>query len=95
MLTYGKFIIKIYPQIPLPPPLINGVLKCYFFNTIPAQTCIWDTSTSASYTLLTINTPLTMAYQYSEIPITITTEGAVNTSKIGITIADIVTRYRF
>jgi hypothetical protein len=36
-----------------------------------------------------------MAYQYSEIPITITTEGAVSTSKIGITIADIVTRYRF
>lgn len=56
---------------------------------------MWDTTTSTSYTLLTINTPLTMAYQYSEIPITVTTEGAVNTSKIGITIADIVTRYRF
>jgi hypothetical protein len=95
VLTYGKFIVKIYPQIPLPPPLINGVLKCYFFNTIPAQTCIWDTTTSVSYTQITINTPLTMAYQYSEIPITITTEGAVNSSKIGITIADIVTRYRF
>lgn len=95
MLTYGKFVIYIYPQIPLPPSLVNGVLKCYFFNVIPAQTCVWDTSTSASYTLLTINTPLTNAYQYSEIPITITTEGAVSSSKVGITIADIVTRYRF
>jgi hypothetical protein len=65
VLTYGKFVIKIYPQIPLPPPLVNGVLKCYFFNTIPAQTCVWDTTTSTSYTMLTINTPLTMAYQYS------------------------------
>jgi hypothetical protein len=65
VLTYGKFIVYIYPQIPLPPPLINGVLKCYFFNTIPAQTCIWDTTTSATYTKLTINTPLTSAYQYS------------------------------
>lgn len=95
VLTYGKFVIYIYPQIPLPPPLVNGVLKCYFFNVIPAQTCVWDTTTSASYTLLTINTPLTSAYQYSEIPITVTTEGAVSSSKIGITIADIVTRYRF
>lgn len=65
VLTFGKFVVKIFPQIPLPPPLVNGVLKCYFFNTIPAQTCIWDTATSPLYTLLTINTPLTMAYQYS------------------------------
>lgn len=65
VLTYGKFQLKIFPQIPLPPPLINGVLKCYFFNTIPAQTCTWDTSTSASYTLVTINTPLIQDFQYS------------------------------
>ena len=44
VLTSGKFLLKIYPQIPLPPPLVNGVLKCYFFNTIPAQSCIWDTT---------------------------------------------------
>lgn len=65
VLTYGKFQLKIFPQIPLPPPLVNGVLKCYFFNTIPAQTCTWDTATSASYTLVTINTPLIQAFQYS------------------------------
>ena len=95
VLTFGKFVVKIYPQIPLPPPSVNGVLKCYFYNTFPAQTCTWDTTTSGDYTLVTINTPLTMNYQYSEIPITITTEGAITSSKIGITIADIVTRYRF
>lgn len=65
VLTSGKFIVKIYPQIPLPPPLVNGVLKCYFFKIYPAKTCIWDTTTSASYTLLTIFTPETIAYQYS------------------------------
>jgi hypothetical protein len=65
VLTYGKFILKIYPQIPLPPPSVNGVLKCYFYNTIPAQTCTWDTSTSTLYTLVTINTPLSNSFQYS------------------------------
>lgn len=64
VLTEGKFLLRIYPQIPLPPPLINGVLKCYFFNTIPAQTCTWDTSNPA-YTLVTINTPLNFNFQYS------------------------------
>jgi hypothetical protein len=64
VLTYGKFLLKIYPQIPLPPPSVNGVLKCYFFNTIPAQTCTWDT-TNSLYTLVTINTPLTNSFQYS------------------------------
>jgi hypothetical protein len=65
VLTWGKFVLKIYPQIPLPPPLINGILKCYFFNTIPAQTCTWDTTTDPSYTLVTINTPLDNNFQYS------------------------------
>lgn len=70
------------------------MLKCYFFNTIPATTCTWDT-TDPTLTLVTIKTPDTYSFQYSEIPITITTEGAVNSSMIGITIADKVTRYRF
>ena len=95
VLTEGKFIVNIYPQIPEPDPLINGVLKCYFFNNLPATTCIWNNTESASYTKLTITTPSTTSFQYSEIPITVTTEGAVNDSMIGITIADVVTRYRF
>ena len=57
VLTSGKFELKITPQIPLPDPLINGVLKCYFFNTIPAQSCVWNT-TIPEYTFVTINTPL-------------------------------------
>ena len=59
------FVLKIFPQIPLPDQSINGVLKCYFFNTIPATTCLWDTSTDPGYTLVTIKTPLTSAFQYS------------------------------
>ena len=94
VLTDGIFYLKIYPQIPKPPELINGVLKCFFYNDIPAKTCTWD-NTVSSYTKVTINTPETAAFQYSEIPLTITTEGAVNDSMIGITIADVVTRYRF
>lgn len=65
VLSKGTFYLKIYPQIPLPPPLINGVLKCYFFNTIPAQNCTWDTATDPAYTMVTIDTPENLAFQYS------------------------------
>ena len=56
VLTDGYFYLKIYPQIPKPPELINGVLKCFFFNDIPAETCTWDV-TDPTLTLLTIKTP--------------------------------------
>ena len=95
VLTDGIFKLKIFPQIPLPPELVNGVLKCYFYNDIPAETCTWDNSVHADYTFVTIHTPENSAFQYSEIPITITTEGAIDDAHIGITIADVVTRYRF
>lgn len=65
VLTEGKFIMKIYPKIMLPDPLINGVLKCYFLNNIPAKTCIWNDSESASYTKVTITTPEALSFQYS------------------------------
>ena len=94
VLTSGTVYVKIYPQIPLPPTNTNGVVKCYFFNTIPASTCTWDVSNGA-YTYLTIQTPLNSFYQYSEIPITVTTEGATSTNKIGITLSSLVQRYRF
>lgn len=64
VLTAGIMYLKIYPQIPKPPELINGVLKCYFFNTIPATTLTWDTSDPA-LTLVTIKTPVTNSFQYS------------------------------
>jgi len=94
VLTSGTIYVRIYPQIPLPPTGTNGVVKCYFFNTIPASTCTWDVSNGA-YTYLTIKTPLNSFYQYSEIPITVTTEGASTTSNIGITLSSLVQRYRF
>lgn len=94
VLTSGTIYVKIYPQIPLPPTSTNGVVKCYFFNTVPASTCTWDVS-NAAYTYLTIQTPLNSFYQYSEIPVTITTEGAATTDKIGITLSSLVQRYRF
>lgn len=65
VLTNGNLYLKIYPQIPNPPQLINGVLKCYFFNTIPAKTCTWDTTTNPAYTLITIQTPDVHSFQYS------------------------------
>ena len=64
VLTDGIFYLKIYPQIPLPPELVNGVLKCFFYNDNPAETCTWDVS-NPSYTLVTIKTPETIAFQYS------------------------------
>lgn len=72
VLTSGTLYVKIYPQIPTPPVNTNGVIKCYFFNTIPATKCTWDVS-NPSYTLLTVGTPLESYYQYSEIPLTVTT----------------------
>lgn len=64
VLTTGILYLKIYPQIPTPSVSTNGVLKCYFFNTIPATTCTWDVS-NPSYTLVTIKTPVTNSFQYS------------------------------
>lgn len=64
VLTLGKMVLTITPQIPLPNVATNGILKCYFFNTIPASKCTWDTSNGA-YTLVTIETPVTNYYQYS------------------------------
>ena len=56
VLTDGIFYVKIYPQIPLPPELVNGVLKCFFYNDIPAETCTWDVN-DPTFTLVTIKTP--------------------------------------
>jgi len=72
VLTEGKFELKIFPRIPLPDSATNGVLKCFFFNDIPAQSITWD-DTNATYTYVEIKTPLTNEFQFSEIPITITT----------------------
>ena len=59
-----------------------------------ASKCIYDVSQS-DRTTITIGTPETYDYQYSEIPITITTDGAISPDKIGLTISSIVQRYNF
>jgi hypothetical protein len=71
VLTYGKIMIEITPQIPLPPINLNGVPKCYFFGDTPAFNCTYDVSDS-SKTLITIFTPQDFIFQSSEIPDPIT-----------------------
>ena len=72
VLTYGKFIIKITPNLPLPDVNINGVPKCYFYGDIEAKNCSYDDS-NAAYTLVTVFTPIDFNFQSSEIPFMVTT----------------------
>jgi hypothetical protein len=48
-----------------------------------------------SKTIFTIVSPPLEAYQYSEVPILITTEGAIDENFTGFPIDPLVTRYRF
>lgn len=56
VLTSGKVICSIFPQIPLPNVTSNGIVKCFFFGTVQASSCIYDTSLS-DRTTITIGTP--------------------------------------
>ena len=56
VLTYGKFIIKITPNLPKPDVNTNGVPKCYFYGDIEAKNCTYDDS-NAAYSLITVFTP--------------------------------------
>ena len=85
----GHLVVDIRPQIPTPP---QGTLRCFFYNTVPAESCTWDVS-DPTKTTLTIYTPTTETYYQSEIPITITTEDAVGT--YGIRLPDLIQRYKF
>jgi hypothetical protein len=64
VLTYGKIIIKITPNIPLPNVATNGVPKCYFYGNIPAKNCTF-VSTDPSHTLITVYTPVDFNFQSS------------------------------
>jgi hypothetical protein len=94
VLTYGKIVVKITPNIPLPNVNTNGVPKCYFYGNIPATNCTFD-STAPSFTLITIFTPVDFNFQSSEIPLTVTTEGYIDETYEGITIDSLVKRYQF
>lgn len=75
VLTYGKIVMDIYPNIPAPTDPPNGVPKCYFYKDIPAKNCTFDSASSALKTIVTIFTPEDFNFQESEVPLTITTEG--------------------
>ncbi len=44
VLTNGTLTCSIFPQIPAPPVVPNGIVKCFFFGTVQASRCIYDTS---------------------------------------------------
>src|SRR5687767_14967799 len=65
----GKIIIDIRPQIPYPP---IGTLRCFFYNIIPAESCVWDMS-DPEKTTVTMISATDLPYQ-TNIPIAITSE---------------------
>lgn len=72
VLTYGKIVMQITPNIPAPIVSLNGVAKCYFYRNTPAANCTFDSS-DPTMTVVTIFTPVDFNFQQSEIPLTITT----------------------
>lgn len=54
-MTTGKIRIDIFPRIPY-PPAHNGVLKCYFYMTVAADSCVY-TDTASDRTVIYITTP--------------------------------------
>jgi hypothetical protein len=64
VLTYGKIVMQITPNIPAPILALNGVPKCYFYGDIAALNCTFD-STSPNQTLVTIFTPADFNFQQS------------------------------
>lgn len=64
VLTNGTLTCSIFPQIPTPPVNVNGIVKCFFFGTVQASRCIYDTS-QPDRTTIEIGTPETKDFQYS------------------------------
>ena len=77
----GKFVVSIKPPLNIPNPATDGVLKCLFFKHVISAFC--DIVNTGGYSVLTVYTPEAYDFQESEIPITITTEGAKNGRKDG------------
>lgn len=65
VLTYGKIVIDIKPNIPAPIVGINGVPKCYFYYDIPAANCSFDSTTDPTKTKVIIFTPVDFNFQQS------------------------------
>ncbi|KAL4505213.1 hypothetical protein ABPG72_016280 [Tetrahymena utriculariae] len=92
--SVGKVVINIFPKIPA-PSINYGIIKCYFYGNILASNCKYDDTTYADRTQITIYTPEDFNYQNSEIPITVTTEGAKPGYTDGIPLDPLVQRYLF
>jgi hypothetical protein len=95
VLTYGKIVMDIKPNIPAPIVSLNGVPKCYFYQNIPAANCTFDSASDPLKTTVTIFTPVNFNFRESEVPLTITTEGYQQPFNQGITIDTLVKRYFF
>ena len=96
--TEGKFIIDIYPQIPIPLEASYGKVKCFFFYTVISGndgcTTSYDTS-DATKTTIIVYTPELRSFKESEIPLTITTSGPASGFNAGILIDSLIKRYLF
>ena len=90
----GSMIIQFTPRIAKPDPVTYGKVKCYFKATMQAAQCIYDDS-DMTKTKITIVSPPYEEFQYSEIPIIITTEGGTDEENLGLTISPVVERYKF
>lgn len=90
----GTLDITVYPQIPTPDPIKNGVVKCYWKATLEAANCIFNNSLP-NKTIISLVSPPHDAYKSSEIPVIITTEGGQTPEDLGLTIDPLVQRYRF
>lgn len=62
VLSYGKIVMDITPNIPAPIVSLNGVPKCYFYGKIPASNCSFDSSNPLK-TVVTIFTPVNFNFQ--------------------------------
>ena len=97
--TEGKFIIDIYPQIPLPTEVLYGKVKCFFFYTVISGndgcTTSYDVTSDPTRTRITVYTPELRSFKESEIPLTITTSGPATGYNAGILIDSLIKRYLF
>lgn len=71
-LKNGSIQLSVSPQLQNPQPEVNGVLKCYFKATYQASNCTLDNSDPTKTKIVLVSPPLEV-FQYSELPIIITT----------------------
>jgi len=65
VLTWGKVVIKITPNLPLPDPALSGVPACYFYGDIPTASACTVDATDPNFTLITAFTPKDFNFQSS------------------------------